>query len=563
MMRLDLATEAFIGARAQQQDAAAARGFGQDGGAVLVLADGLGGHTGGAEASRIVVEAFREAADAGDFDHVLNRAPALRRALDIANERISRGADPADGHRGMASTAVAAVIADGQVRWISVGDSHLYLWRDGKLAKLNEDHSQAGVMLRTGQYQPTDPEVLAARSVLVSALTGRRLEIVDHPDDAFDLAIGDLLVLASDGLNTLEVDEIEALLNQSGEQSAKEISDLLIDTVRDRRADRQDNTAVVVARIEALPAPMSRADATAVTAKANSPFAKDAEQGSELPRDDGSVPTLRVQLQQPSAMTGVTLPTVPASPTTAGAAAPIQNHAGPYPEPPESGAVRNAAQTASTSAATASPVPRKAQPSLSPAAPREASASSAPGRSTGDGAVRGPSGSQPAARVRPPPARPAKSRNKTSAGLVLAILAGLGIVAAATYVLLTWRSTDAEPAAIEAMPQAAPPALPAKSTPLPSAPAASAPPSARQPEAVAPPKQLPPAAGTQSSAPTPVLVSPPQPVPRPSTAPQQDAPAPKGGSPPAPAPTLTPGADDPAPPGKGAGTGIGGRAAVH
>ena len=181
MMRLDLATDDYIGARAQQQDAASARSIGSDGGAILVLADGLGGHTGGAEASRIVVETFRDAADTGIFDEELSRRIGLRTALESANERIANGVDPTHGQRSMASTAVAAVIADGMVNWISVGDSHLYVWRRGRLAKLNEDHSQAGLMVRSGQYKEGDPEVLAAKSVLVSALTGRKLEIVDHP----------------------------------------------------------------------------------------------------------------------------------------------------------------------------------------------------------------------------------------------------------------------------------------------------------------------------------------------------------------------------------------------
>ncbi len=252
-MRLDLATDDFIGARSQQQDAAAARSIGRNGGAILVLADGLGGHTGGAEASRIVVETFSAAADTGIFDDEASRRPALRNTLEKANERIADGVEPAHGQRGMASTAVAVVLADGLVNWISVGDSHLYVWRRGRLAKLNEDHSQAGLMVRSGQYKPDDPEVAAAKSVLVSALTGRKLEIVDHPAQAFAVQKGDVVLLASDGLNTLSETEIEAAVTSVQDQGASQISTTLLDHIRDRRADRQDNTAVVVARILEMP----------------------------------------------------------------------------------------------------------------------------------------------------------------------------------------------------------------------------------------------------------------------------------------------------------------------
>ena len=254
MMRLDLATDDFIGARSQQQDAAAARSIGADGGAILVLADGLGGHTGGAEASRIVVETFSAAADTGIFDKEAGRHPALRVTLEKANDRIANGVDPEHGQRSMASTAVAVILADGLVNWISIGDSHLYVWRRGRLAKLNEDQSQAALMVRSGQYKAGDPEVAAARSVLVSALTGRKIEMVDHPSQAFTVQQGDVVLLASDGLNTLSEDEIETAVTAAHEQGAGQVSTRLLDAVRERRADRQDNTAVVVARIIEVPA---------------------------------------------------------------------------------------------------------------------------------------------------------------------------------------------------------------------------------------------------------------------------------------------------------------------
>lgn len=297
-MRLDLATDDFIGARSQQQDAAAARSIGTNGGAILVLADGLGGHTGGAEASRIVVETFSAAADTGIFDSEAGRRPALRDTLEKANERIADGVEPAHGHRGMASTAVAVVVADGMVNWISVGDSHLYVWRRGRLAKLNEDHSQAGLMVRSGQYKADDPEVAAAKSVLVSALTGRKLEIVDHPVQAFAVQKGDVVLLASDGLNTLSETEIEAAVTAVQEHGASRISTALLDHIRERRADRQDNTAVVVARIVDLPArthdvPTQLAEdtqrVTAPTALASA-TAHLEETGAHTPADAGRTP---------------------------------------------------------------------------------------------------------------------------------------------------------------------------------------------------------------------------------------------------------------------------------
>lgn len=252
-MRLELATADYIGARSQQQDAVYAQGIGDRGAAVMILADGLGGHESGAEASRIVVDTFRDAARVGAFSDG-NLHNAMRQTLDATNERIAGRLDPTHGQRSMASTAVVAVIDNGALKWISVGDSHLYVWRGGELQKLNEDHSQAGLMVRSGQYKEGDPEVLAVKSVLVSALTGRKLEIVDHPMEAFAVADGDVVVLASDGLNTLSDEEIADIIRATEAEGARKLGATLLESVRDRRVDRQDNTAVAIARVLKAPA---------------------------------------------------------------------------------------------------------------------------------------------------------------------------------------------------------------------------------------------------------------------------------------------------------------------
>ncbi|MFM9938425.1 MAG: protein phosphatase 2C domain-containing protein [Hyphomicrobiaceae bacterium] len=254
MMRLELAHEAYIGARDEQQDSAGIQIIDESKhAAILVLADGLGGHKGGAEASKIVVQTFLDAAKQGAFTDPAHRHRALRDGIEVANTSIAGGVDPAHGHRSMASTAVIAIVAEGAVSWISVGDSHLYVWRKGALTKLNEDHSQAGLMVRSGQYNETDPEVLAAKSVLVSALTGRKLEIVDHPQQAYPLDAGDVLILASDGLNTISEDDIAGIVSNGAKLNAKQLSTALIEAVKERRADRQDNTTVAVARVIVAP----------------------------------------------------------------------------------------------------------------------------------------------------------------------------------------------------------------------------------------------------------------------------------------------------------------------
>lgn len=249
MIELDTAQHETIGARAEQQDAAGSAPLGSGGGAqLLVLADGLGGHADGARASRMVIEAFEDAVKGGLFDETGGRRQALHGAIQEVNKRIHEATDPNDGHRSMASTAVAAILANGTVRWISVGDSHLYVCRNGRLSKLNADHSQAGIMIRHG-YSPNDEAVLNARSVLVSALTGRDIEEIDNPAHDVALEIGDVVLLASDGLNTLSDTEIALAIDQTYDKGAKAIAELLVQMVMERGLPRQDNATVVVSRV--------------------------------------------------------------------------------------------------------------------------------------------------------------------------------------------------------------------------------------------------------------------------------------------------------------------------
>lgn len=248
MIELDIATAETIGTRAEQQDAAAVVRIGETGdAALLVLADGLGGHADGAQAARIVVETFRERAAGGAFVELELSRDTLDQAIEEANGRIRSAGDPMD-ERSMGSTAVAAVVAEGRLVWISVGDSHLYVWRGGRLAKLNADHSRAGMMIRHG-HAPDEPAVLEARSLLASALLGRAIEEIDKPATSFSLAVGDVILLASDGLDVLSDAEIAHTIAESADRGADAISRALIAAVLGLGLSRQDNATVVTARV--------------------------------------------------------------------------------------------------------------------------------------------------------------------------------------------------------------------------------------------------------------------------------------------------------------------------
>ena len=251
-MDFDFGLAQDIGTRSEQQDSAAVCPLGPAVGALLVIADGLGGHTGGARASHIVVKTFADAGESGRFKSPKDRYEQLGVALQASNDEIASAARGLPKNETMGTTLVAAAAAWNSIGWISVGDSHLYLWRAGKITKLNEDHSQAGQMLKSGRYKPDDPELDAYRSMLRSAIMGRELTLIDRPIETRPLEKGDIVVLATDGLNVVDLPDIESIVTAHASQASDDLAEALLDAVRASGVASRDNTTVIVARVLGL-----------------------------------------------------------------------------------------------------------------------------------------------------------------------------------------------------------------------------------------------------------------------------------------------------------------------
>ncbi|MDG4551532.1 MAG: protein phosphatase 2C domain-containing protein [Candidatus Contendobacter sp.] len=214
---------------------------------LLVLADGMGGEQGGARASALAVRGFVELYDAASAAAIPER---LEQTLARVNERMARdvASDP-HGLRGMGCTLLAVVLAEDGLYWISVGDSPLWLWRRGRLHRLNQDHAYRSILA----YQVINGEISAAeaarhpdRNALISAVTGAELELVDLPRQPYPLRPEDQILLASDGLLTLGEKEIAAVLGRAHSENSP--CARLLAAVADRRNLRQDNVTVLWAR---------------------------------------------------------------------------------------------------------------------------------------------------------------------------------------------------------------------------------------------------------------------------------------------------------------------------
>jgi protein phosphatase len=183
-LQIRFASHQSRGERQYQHDSAGAlhgRPSGAaDGAAVFALADGVGSDTLGGVASRLAV------------DTVLTRYPAatgstamrLRQCLDHANAAIAAVVAAGAERRGAGCTLVCAAISTDGLEWISVGDSPLWLYRDGQLRRLNADHSMAPVfatMVAEGMMTRAEARSDAKRHVLRSALTGEAIRLIDTP----------------------------------------------------------------------------------------------------------------------------------------------------------------------------------------------------------------------------------------------------------------------------------------------------------------------------------------------------------------------------------------------
>jgi protein phosphatase len=241
--------------------------------ALLMVADGMGGHLAGEVASHWTVGTLkRELAplfrpqdpsvtrrldaealvtmgsgvtvrlDETDLGRLLEHAVARANQvlLGYAHKYPEKAGD-------MGSTLTLAVVEDDRATVAHVGDSRAYLWRDGRLQQLTEDHSVPGALLRQGRITPQQAHDHPHRSVLYRCMGLKPdLEVDIYPSLA--MRPGDALLLCSDGLWDMvyPVERLEAFLASS--EDALTICQRLVNAAN--QAGGEDNITVVLAKVE-------------------------------------------------------------------------------------------------------------------------------------------------------------------------------------------------------------------------------------------------------------------------------------------------------------------------
>jgi PPM family protein phosphatase len=226
---------------------------------LFVVADGMGGHVAGEVASRVAVEAieaFIEETAGADknrtwpfpFDPALSlEANRLKAAFRLANRRIASAIADSQDLRGMATTASAVLMGKESASVGHVGDSRVYVLRQGTLAQITHDHSWVEEQVRAGTLTPSAARQHPWRNVVTRALSGGEDPEVDVTE--VTPAIGERYLLCSDGLfGVVADDRIAEILGQSV-VSLESICRGLVDAAN--KAGGPDNITALVLEIDA------------------------------------------------------------------------------------------------------------------------------------------------------------------------------------------------------------------------------------------------------------------------------------------------------------------------
>ncbi len=206
---------------------------------LFMVADGMGGHRAGDFASRFLVENlltfFRQS-------HGTDPIALMRAGIHRMNEELYEKSVSNAELSGMGTTLVAATVKNNMLFVANVGDSRLYLFRNGELSQITRDHSFVEEMVALGQMTRGSKEYMEKKNIITRAVgTDWRVEV-----DFFrkELKQGDLLLLCSDGLTNMLSNEM--IKNELSKKSTLKDKVIGLIASANKRGGR-DNIAIVLA----------------------------------------------------------------------------------------------------------------------------------------------------------------------------------------------------------------------------------------------------------------------------------------------------------------------------
>ncbi len=226
---------------------------------IFIVCDGMGGQAAGEVASKMAVDALLSYFRNGDsgskhpqmgegVEGVSEAGKALASAVWLANQTIYQTGQQQAAQAGMGSTLVAALVKGNALSIANVGDSRIYLLRQGVIQQLTQDHSLVMEQVRRGYITREQAEHSEIQNIILKALGSE--ETVEPDVEDLVVVSGDILVMASDGLTKYVRDE-EILRLVSASPSLDEACDKLIQAAKDQGGD--DNITCLLLKIVQRP----------------------------------------------------------------------------------------------------------------------------------------------------------------------------------------------------------------------------------------------------------------------------------------------------------------------
>ena len=206
----------------------------------FIVADGMGGHAGGQEASKIATEEIYAYLNK-HWDSPMASEALLTQAVEKANRSIIEDQRIHPERRDMGTTVVVLIFRDEQPFCAHVGDSRLYRLRGSRLEQITDDHTWVGMALKKGEINEEQAKFHPWRHVLSQCLGREDLRPIEV--QKIEVAKGDRLLICSDGL-TEEVSDEQIANALTNLRSSKETAQQLIDTAK--AAGGSDNITVVI-----------------------------------------------------------------------------------------------------------------------------------------------------------------------------------------------------------------------------------------------------------------------------------------------------------------------------
>lgn len=231
-----------IGGRPYQEDSSGVANLSD--GVLAVVADGMGGLSNGDKVSQKIVYTmlgFSNTLRQGQMDGVLPQM--VKGTADVVNRMLG-----SDGLYKSGSTLMAVLVRGDRFHWIAVGDSHIYLFRNGQLIQLNQEHNRGQDLLRraiAGELTFDEVRADPKKSGLTSFIGMGELKYVEKSLQSIPLQAGDRIVLMTDGVfNALSDAEIATVLARNPD--VKTAAKMMEQGVLAKAAPHQDNFTAVI-----------------------------------------------------------------------------------------------------------------------------------------------------------------------------------------------------------------------------------------------------------------------------------------------------------------------------